>query len=73
MAKKEVKVFKALSDETRLKIVEFLEDLNYIELAYKLAKDIQTSLPPESVRIEEIRKIVRRLHSTPITEQKDRR
>ena len=26
MAKKEVKVFKALADETRLKIVEFLKD-----------------------------------------------
>ncbi len=57
----------------QIQIVEFLEDLNYIELAYKLAKDIQTSLPPESVRIGEIRKIVRRLHTTPITEQKDKR
>ena len=55
----------------KIQIVEFLEDLNYIELAYKLAKDIQTSLPADSMRIEEIRKIVRRLHSTPITEQKD--
>ncbi len=55
----------------KIQIVEFLEDLNYIELAYKLAKDIQTSLPSESVRIEEVRKLVRRLHSAPITEQKD--
>jgi len=55
----------------KIQIVEFLEELNYIELGYKLAKDIQTNLPPESVRIEEVRKLVRRLHSTPITEQKD--
>ncbi|TFG19490.1 MAG: hypothetical protein EU529_16265 [Promethearchaeota archaeon] len=55
----------------KIQIVEFLEDLNYIELAYKLAKDIQVNLPSESVRIEEVRKIVRRLHSAPITEQKD--
>ena len=55
----------------KIQIVEFLEDLNYIELAYKLAKDIQTGLPADSVRVEEIRKIVRRLHKAPITEQKD--
>ncbi|MHA1293371.1 MAG: hypothetical protein ACTSQJ_11970, partial [Promethearchaeota archaeon] len=55
----------------RIQIVEFLEDLNYIELAYKLAKEIQMSLPPESMKVEEIRKIIRRLHTTPITEQKD--
>jgi len=55
----------------KIQIVEFLEDLNYIELAHKLAKDIQVSLPSESLRIEEVRKLVRRLHSTPITEQKD--
>ena len=55
----------------KIQVVEFLEDLNYIELAYKLAKDIQTSLPADSMRIEEIRKTVRRLHAAPITEQKD--
>ena len=55
----------------KIQIVEFLEDLNYIELAYKLAKEIQVNLPSESVRIEEVRKLVRRLHSAPITEQKD--
>ena len=55
----------------KIQVVEFLEDLNYIELAYKLAKDIQTSLPADSMRIEEIRKTVRRLHTAPITEQKD--
>jgi len=61
------------ADDTdyKIQIVEFLEDLNYIELAYKLAKDVQTGLPADSVRVEEIRKIVRRLHKTPITEQKD--
>ncbi|MCK4779071.1 MAG: hypothetical protein KAT57_02740, partial [Candidatus Lokiarchaeota archaeon] len=50
----------------QIQIVEFLEDLQYIELAYNLAKEIQINLPPESMRIEEIRKIVRRLHATPI-------
>jgi len=60
-----------LDNDYKIQIVEFLEDLNYIELAYKLAKAIQVSLPPDSFRIDEIRKIVRRLHSTPITESKD--
>lgn len=55
----------------KLQIVEFLEDLNYIEMAYNMAKKIQMSLPPESMKIEEVRKLVRRLNTTPITEQKD--
>ena len=55
----------------KIQIVEFLEDLDYIELGYKLAKDIQKSLPADSLRIEEVRKLVRRLHTAPITEQKD--
>ena len=54
----------------KIQIVEFLEDLNYIELAYELAREIQKSLPPESVKVEDIRKIVRRLHITPISESK---
>jgi hypothetical protein len=54
----------------QIQIIEFLEDLKYIELAYELAKKIQVSLPPESVKVEEIRKLVRRLHSTPISENK---
>ncbi|MFX1309759.1 MAG: hypothetical protein ACFE8C_08690, partial [Promethearchaeota archaeon] len=54
----------------KIQIVEFLEDLQYIELAYDLAKKIQLSLPPESMKIEEIRRIVRRLHTTPISENK---
>jgi hypothetical protein len=54
----------------KIQIIEFLEDLKYIELAYDLAKKIQLSLPPESMKIEEIRRIVRRLHTTPISENK---
>ncbi len=54
----------------KIQIIEFLEDLKYIELAYDLAKKIQLSLPPESMKIEEVRKIVRRLHTTPISESK---
>ncbi len=56
--------------DCKIQIVEFLEDLNYIELAYDLAKKIQLSLAPESMKIEEVRKLVRRLHKTPITENK---
>jgi hypothetical protein len=54
----------------KIQIVEFLEDLNYIELAYSLAKKIQLSLPQDSLRLDDIRKIVKRLHSAPITENK---
>ncbi len=54
----------------KIQIVEFLEDLNYIELAYDLAKKIQLILTPESMKIEEVRKLVRRLHKAPITESK---
>jgi len=54
----------------QIQIIEFLEDLKYIELAYELAKKIQVNLPPESVKVEEVRKLVRRLHSTPISENK---
>jgi len=54
----------------KIQIVEFLEDLKYIELAYSLAKKIQLSLPQDSLRLDDIRKIVKRLHSAPITENK---
>ena len=54
----------------KIQIVEFLEDLNYIELAYSLAKDIQKGLPADSVKVGEIRRIVKRLYTAPITEDK---
>jgi hypothetical protein len=54
----------------KIQVVEFLEDLNYIELAYGLAKEIQKSLPADSVKVAEIRKIVKRLYTAPITEDK---
>lgn len=54
----------------KIQLIEFLEDLQYIELAYKLAKDLKDSLPPESVRNDEIRKIVKRLYTAPIAENK---
>lgn len=54
----------------KIQIIEFLEDLEFIELAYDLAKKIQLSLSPESMKIEEIRKLVRRLHTAPIAESK---
>jgi bifunctional DNA-binding transcriptional regulator/antitoxin component of YhaV-PrlF toxin-antitoxin module len=57
-------------NDYRIQVVEFLEDLNYIELAYRLAKEIQKGLPPDSVKVDEIRKIVKRLYTAPITEDK---
>jgi len=57
-------------NDYKIQIVEFLEDLNYIELAYRLAKVIQKSLPPDSIKVGEIRKIVKRLYTAPITEDK---
>ena len=57
--------------DAQIQIVEMLEDLNFIELAYNLAKKIQVSLAPESAQIAQVRELVRRLHITPITEQKD--
>jgi hypothetical protein len=54
----------------KIQIVEFLEDLNYIEFAYKLAKEIQKGLPSDSIKVQEIRKIIKRLYTTPITENK---
>ncbi len=57
-------------NDYKIQIVEFLEDLNYIELAYGLAKDIQKGLPADSVKVDEIRKIVKRLYTAPITEDK---
>ncbi len=54
----------------KIQIIEFFEDLQYIELAYQRAKKIQMSLPPDSIKLEDIRKLVRRLHITPIAESK---
>ncbi|MHA1988171.1 MAG: hypothetical protein ACW98D_16165 [Promethearchaeota archaeon] len=54
----------------KIQIIEFLEDLQYIELAYERAKEIQVNLPPDSIKVEDLRKIVRRLHTTPIGENK---
>ncbi len=54
----------------KIQIIEFLEDLQYIELAYKLAKELQKGLPPESVRNDEVRKLVKRLYVAPIAENK---
>ena len=54
----------------KIQIVEFLEDLEYIEFAYELAKKIQLNLSPESMRLEEVRRLVRRLHTAPISENK---
>lgn len=60
-----------MDTDYKIQIVEFLEDLNYIEFAYKLAKEIQKGLPADSIKVEEIRKIIKRLYTTPITENKN--
>jgi hypothetical protein len=57
--------------DAQIQIIEMLEDLEFIELAYNLAKKIQLNLAPESAQIDQVRELVRRLHTTPITEQKD--
>ena len=54
----------------KIQIVEFLEDLHYIEIAYNMAKKIQLNLSPESMKLEEVRRLVRRLHTAPISENK---
>ena len=54
----------------RIQIIEFLEDLQYIELAYDRAKKVQMTLPPDSIKLEDVRKLVRRLHVAPIAENK---
>ncbi len=54
----------------KIQIIEFFEDLQYIELAYERAKNIQLNLPPDSIKLEDVRKLVRRLHTTPIGENK---
>lgn len=58
---------KQLKDvDYKIQIIEMLEDLKYIEIAYKLAKKVQVNLPPESIKVEDVRKIVKRLHEKPI-------
>ncbi len=54
----------------KIQIIEFLEDLQYIELAYQLAKKVQLGLPQDSLRLESVRKLVKRLHVAPISENK---
>ncbi|MHA1104319.1 MAG: hypothetical protein ACTSPN_01110 [Promethearchaeota archaeon] len=62
--------FENADTDYKIQIVEFLEDLQYIELAYKLAKKIQLGLPQDSMRLESVRKLVKRLHAAPIAENK---
>jgi len=50
----------------KIQIIEMLENLKFIEIAYDIAKEISMSLPPESHRVEILREIVKRLHKKPI-------
>ncbi|MGV9174064.1 MAG: hypothetical protein ACOC35_16065 [Promethearchaeia archaeon] len=58
---------KQLDDvDYKIQIIEMLEDLKFIEIAYKLAKEVQVNLPPESIKVEDVRALVKRLHEKPI-------
>jgi len=50
----------------KIQIIEILEKLQFIEIAYNIAKETLMSLPPESHRVEILREIVKRLHKTPV-------
>jgi len=50
----------------KIQIIELLEDLGFIEEAYKFADNLVKSLEPESVMIAEVRKIRTRLKKEPI-------
>ncbi|MFX1256827.1 MAG: hypothetical protein ACFFAN_03130 [Promethearchaeota archaeon] len=62
-----VKYIRELSDDNyKIQLIELLENLKFIEVAYNLAKEIQMNLPPDSILLEEIRRLVRRLKEKPI-------
>jgi hypothetical protein len=50
----------------KIQLIEMLEQLKYIEEAFHLAKDIQVTLPPESIKLKEIRRMVKRLEEKPL-------
>ncbi len=53
-------------DDYKIQIIELLETLNFIEEGYQLAEELIKSLPPESIKLPEIRKIRNRLKEKPI-------
>ncbi|MBY9005582.1 MAG: hypothetical protein KGD63_02385 [Candidatus Lokiarchaeota archaeon] len=53
-------------DDYKIQIIELLESLKFIEDAYRLADELLKSLPPESIKLAEIRKIKSRLKEKPI-------
>ncbi len=54
------------SVDYKIQIIELLEDLGFIEEAYKFADNLVKSLEPESIMIAEVRKIRNRLKEKPI-------
>ena len=53
-------------DDYKIQIIELLEILKFIEDAYRLADNLLKSLPPESIKLAEIRKIRNRLKEKPL-------
>jgi hypothetical protein len=50
----------------KIQIIEMLEDLGFIEKAYSLADNLLKELHPESIKIDDLRKIKKRLGNKPI-------
>ncbi len=53
-------------EDYKIQIIELLESLKFIEVAYHIADELVKSLPPESIKLPEIRKIRSRLKEKPV-------
>ena len=52
--------------DNKIQLIEFLENLRFIEEAYHLTDNLSKELPSEDHRINEVRKMKKRLKETPI-------
>lgn len=52
--------------DNKIQLIEFLEDLRFIEEAYNLTDNLSKELPSEDHRINEVRKMKQRLKEKPI-------
>lgn len=57
---------KFVNIDNKIQLIEFLEDLRFIEDAYHLIEDLLKELPSEDHRIKEVRKIKERLKEKPL-------
>ncbi|MBN1215882.1 MAG: hypothetical protein JXA99_10635 [Candidatus Lokiarchaeota archaeon] len=53
-------------EDYKIQIIELLESLKFIEVAYNIADELVKSLPPENIKLPEIRKIRSRLKEKPV-------